>query len=226
MDDQYLPPPPPGNSPKTPKGLPSSNRKKWILGGAAVAGVLLVLSAVSSPDGRDGFEKGLAAGLSPVPTATSSPTPKPTPDPTPDPTVRPTPTPEPTVAPDAMKYMEYLGWAMGYAEASTGEMESMSSDLDNYDAPAAAVHVKALLDLNKSAVDWLDEHPPAACYADNHGKLLSAASHYTAAFKAQYRWLTAFPFGKDKDADTFMREVEKASALIDESTGAEPDCGF
>jgi hypothetical protein len=213
-----IPPPPVQWATPPPKAPSRFTRKRVLIGTGIVLGLLVVYS-MGSASGRKGFEEGISAGLetpTPTPFASLVPaetaTPAPTPWPTETPTEKPTPEPAWEIDEVAAKYLAYMEWTIDYGEDTVDGLGKIGDALSEYDDVVGLKEARKLLTIHKDALEWLDNNPPEECWAYNHSLMTKAITHFAASTKAQVRWLDDFPFGSDKDFNTFEKEANAGSS--------------
>lgn len=214
------PAPPSGWAPQ-----PPAPRKRGLLTKRNVAigvGALVVLSLAYGAGARQ--EQTATAAATPTAVAIVTPDPTVTPTAEPEPTERPTPVPTLEPTPDTGDYLGYLTWSLTYSNTASSLLEDLSAALDEFDAPKAASVARRLLSEHEDAKAYLADHPPVACYADNHELMTKAVNHYIKATRAQIRWLDEFPFGSDADFNTFEKEVNAGGSDLEKATNSEISC--
>lgn len=149
-----------------------------------------------------------APSPSPSPTRTAAPTPTRTASPTAAPTPTPAPTPAPTVNGDAAR----LEFARHVIEQLTLLSEN-SDDVIAYIQAGDAVNLRRAVDRGveflDAEIDYLREHPAAACFADAETQWRLAITKYADAY-------AAIQSGLQSPIDTDA--VSRGLVLLDEGT--------
>lgn len=111
--------------PPAPAAAPASAKKKWLIGGAIAAGVIVV-GSVGAAIGAGGSDRDDApqATAAPAVVQTEEPVEEPTPTPTPTPTATPTAAPAPTPEVPVVD-------AVGFRAQAGSHLDDMNKDLDD-----------------------------------------------------------------------------------------------
>lgn len=145
----------------------------------------------------------LASG-SPAPSLTMAPSPSsPSPSPSPTATVTPVPTPSPTTrTPSPTRTataggdarLRFAEFGLRLRDAAT-EVQALNQALTQavqaQDDPASTAAAVDMLDFVDRERDWLNEHPPAPCYAAAHDAAGAMLRDYAAVAEAAIEYAAA-----------------------------------
>jgi hypothetical protein len=177
---------------------PKPSRRKWYIAGG-VLGALILMSigyGMGTDRGQQGFNDGVTAA-----TATDAPVS--------------TATPEPTEDQGTAAYLVYAAHNSAVLPDVVDTMSAAGEAFTNYDILDAEVHLKELRTLLRTEIAWLDNNPPAACYATIHREQRAAYADYLDAADAGLDFLDTF---KEKYADEFIRKVDSGRAHLESAT--------
>jgi len=140
---------------------------------------------------------------------------------TPAPTVVITPDPEPTLD---NRYSDYVTWKYTYG-TTLGDLNTQAKTaLVAQDYVLLAMVESKMLEKFKSAVVFLEDNPPAECYAKEHALHLKAMNHFVTGTNAIIKWLVSTPVGTDADMETFTTETENALADMNSANDTGNTC--
>ena len=125
-----------------------------------VALTLSACSASTADQPATAVQVPLASAALPTPTATITPTPTPTPTPT----LSTTPIPSPSLTGDDAAYTAFIDRSGAFGTDLTPIEGALNAALSNNDLDKYVAGSRSARTLALKLVDWLDAHPPRACY--------------------------------------------------------------
>ena len=169
-----------------------------------LVGVAAVLRARSSADAP-------ATSPSQSADATAPPTADVAIEPTTEPTAAPTPggTAAPTARAKRTSLAAFARHVQSAVEDGAALLVSLRAAAQAFDIPIVRADAAAVSAWAGAESDWLDDHPPKACYADVHSEYGRAVEDFAQAAEITERFATDFPFA---DFDDLQRALDLANS--------------